>query len=263
MILRRLLEVISEFTVPYLSHFNSSFCSFFCSSSTIPHGKFSILTLIISIAAYVCAVHTAYSCQFVTVPIGDLGFYSSQEIKFGLGLWSYEDILGDNSFSCIEWNDSADSDILDATWIAARWLALCANVCIGIAIISCIVMTCIPLPVAIIKCLVFGLLCLGFFFESLVFIAFSSDVCSNINCQFSAGAGTAVAALILAMIAAAFAFKIPPCEPGNFTPGAPFLDEGLVGGPGTVKVQTTLEPDGTKKTVTTTVNADGSCTVSI
>ena len=208
-------------------------------------------------------MHTAYSCRFVVVDISDVFPFATQGLNIGLGLWSYEDIRDDDNFSCIEWNDSSNDDILDATWIAARWLALCANVCIGIAIISTIVMTCIPLPDAIIKCLVFGLLSLGFLFESLVFIAFSSDVCSNVTCQFSAGAGTAAAALILAMIAAAIAFKIPPWESGDYTAGGVIRGEGLVGAPGTVKIQSTIEPDGTKKTITTTVNADGSCTVSI
>jgi len=100
------------------------------------------------------------------------------------------------------------------------------------------------------------LLFFAFFFESLIFIVYSSDVCTTFACSFSAGSGTGVAAIILALVSAAVVCKFPPYV-DDFLPGTVQDTET----PGTVTIKTVMEPDGTKKTITTTVNPDGSHTV--
>jgi hypothetical protein len=224
----------------------------------------TVSALIFAVLAYGCAVNTAVTCDFVRVKKSP-GYLLNDDLfenlevqtgRLGIGLWNFEDILNNDDYysSCIEFNNSND-DFLDAKWKAARSMSVVANACLGISVLSCIVMMCLALPIVFVK-LILALLVLGCLCESLVFIAFASNVCDYISdCQFSSGAGTAVAASVLALIAAAFVSKLPQPhdKPDEFVPRS---DE-----PGTVTVKTTVEPDGTTKTITSTVNADGSLTV--
>jgi len=224
-----------------------------------PHGKsHTLIALIFSIAAYGCAVNTAYDCHLVS---GDAAAaleegifrYPPQGQTIGLGLFRFEDTFQNDE--CVTWTQNAYDNLLDNKWKASAWMAVCANVCLGISMISIICMTCMALPDKFIK--VIGLLLFfGFFFESLVFIVYSSDVCTTFACSFSAGSGTGVAAIILALVSAAVVCKFPPYV-DDFLPGTVQDTET----PGTVTIKTVMEPDGTKKTITTTVNPDGSHTV--
>ena len=133
--------------------------------------------------------------------------------SFGLGLWSIETYFYSGGYiytECGSWSDNLNSYLADGAWNSARGFAICADICIGIATIACIVMTCASVPTLVIK-MTAGLFLIGFLFESLVFIAFSSDVCSStFSCKFSSGAGTAIAALLFALIAAVTAANIRP-----------------------------------------------------
>ncbi len=137
--------------------------------------------------------------------------------------------------SCSSWSNTLSAYELDAPWNAARAFAIGADICIVIATMSCLVMTCAAVPTLVIKmtaCLFF----LGFLFESLIFIAFSSDVCTTtFSCKFNSGAGTAIAAILFAFFAAVAAAKIPP----------PNVDEDFIPGEGqaagTAKVENSVE----------------------
>ena len=120
--------------------------------------------------------------------------------------------------------------------------------------IACMVMTSVSVPGVVIK-LTAALFLLGFVFECLVFVAFSSKVCA-LGCEFDKGAGAAVAAAIFALLACTSAAMIPPYhnEEVHSTPGYVM--------PGSVTVETTVTSDGNNVTKTTRANADGSLTVS-
>ena len=188
--------------------------------SKFPYGKsHTIIALIFSIAAYGCAVNTTYDCHLVsgdTAPALDSIFrYPPQGQTFGLGLSRFEETFQNDD--CVTGTQSAYDKILDVKWKAAAWMAVCANVCLRISMISIICMTCMALPAKIIK--VIGLLLFfGFFFESLVFIIYSSDVCRTFACSFSARSGTGVAAMILALLSAAVVCNFPPYV-DDFLPG--------------------------------------------
>ena len=74
--------------------------------------------------------------------------------SFGLGLWSIETLYYSDDFngtSCSSWSNTLSSYILDAPWNAARAFAIGADICIGIATIACIMMTCVAMPILVIK----------------------------------------------------------------------------------------------------------------
>jgi hypothetical protein len=127
--------------------------------------------------------------------------------------------------------------------------------------ITSIILACMRLPMIIIRIMT-GLLILGVLAECLTFVAFASDICAQYNCVFSWSAGLAIGAAISAAIAAIFYSKLSPAEDGGFVPAVAMGGGGGVAQPpGTVTVTETIEPDGTKKIVKSTVNADGSRTV--
>lgn len=98
----------------------------------------------------------------------------------------------------------------------------------------------------------------GSFCEALTFIAFASEICTEYNCIFELGAGLAVGGVVSSFIAGIFYHHCMPADdsiPASATAG------GMAKPPGTVTVTETVEPDGTMRTVKTTVNADGSQTV--
>jgi len=173
-----------------------------------PHGKsHTLIALIFSIAAYGCAVNTDYNCHLVSRD-------TAQALD---GIFRYptqgQALRFDQTFQnddCFRWTQNhAYDNLLDSKWKASAWMAVCANVCLRISMISIICMTCMALPDKFIK-LIGLLLFFAFFFESLIFIVYSSDVCTTFACSFSAGSGTGVAAMILALVSAAVVCKFPP-----------------------------------------------------
>lgn len=142
-------------------------------------------------------------------------------------------------------------------------MAVIANICGGITMIICICLSCVSIPMGLLKFTSILTLCAGFF-QCLVFIWFANDACDSYGCTFSHSAGLAIGASILYLLNACCIKRIGPYVSGDeqFTPGAaaaqaPAQDPP----PGAVQVTVTNLPDGTKKTVRTVVNADGSKTV--
>lgn len=230
--------------------------------SSFPHGSMSGWALLWTIIAYSFAFNASYGCFYVTAQIPDdtpLGIITGGSL--GFGLLSYSDPLTDFrqdfSYQCFAWTPSAADYFFDASWKTARAFGVMGNLSTGIPMIAAILMSCMSLSKGILKIftyvLFFGSLC-----ELLTFIAFSSDVCTEYNCEFDVGAGLAIGGSIAAFIGGYIFSKLPDVDGENFMPGA-MISGGQPAG--TVTVQETIEPDGTKKTVKTTVNVDGSQTV--
>jgi hypothetical protein len=235
----------------------------------------TISALIFAVLACGCAVMTNVTCNFVRVKtpgnvLNDDLFpsnFEAQTGRLGIGLWNFEDYLNNDHdghyySSCIMFNNTTD-DFLDDKWKAARSMSVVANACLGISVLSCFAMMCLALPNFFFK-FVAALLFLGCLCESLVFIVFASDMCNISDCQFSSGAGTAVAASVLALFAVSCVptnILKPNDEPEAFVPGTGEQVHSNEAGTATAVVKTTVEPNGTTKTITSTVNADGSLEV--
>lgn len=98
-------------------------------------------------------------------------------------------------------------------------------------------------------------LLLASLFEFLTFTGFASGICEGNQCTFSIGAGLAILGGVNAFLTAGIFMKIQPYQ------APPTAGLAIPGGdlaPGTVQVTEEMLPDGTKKTIKTTVNEDGS-----
>lgn len=186
----------------------------------------------------------------------------------GFGLLSYSknvtsssfDDKYDISYACQEWSYDAASHFFDSAFEAARAFGIIANIASGITLVAALLMSCMSFSRALIRTFT-GLSVLACISELLTFLVFASSVCETFTCKFSFSAGMAIGGSISAFITAIFFHGMPADGGGSFfTPGT---GTSIFGGepPGTVTVQETVDPDGTRTIVKTTVNADGSKTV--
>lgn len=199
-------------------------------------------------------------CYFATADLtGATGLDYAGAENVGWGLWARYD---PGEYYCVYYSSSEESLLLDGKWSASRAMAVIANICGGVTMIIAICLSCVSIPQMFLKLTAFLSFCAGFF-QCLVFIYFSSDACRQFSCQFSRGAGLAVGAAIVYAINTCVLLKVPMYEgdddDARFTPAAATRVNQAP--PGSVQVTVEVMPDGTKKTVRTVVNADGSRTV--
>jgi hypothetical protein len=204
-------------------------------------------------------MNSTWACFYVTVtiPSGDQYFPAG---TMGFGLLSYSTQtnweVGDRwDYECNSWSNRIPQSFFDAPWKTAVSFGIIGVLTTGLGLLAAIIMSCMTFDRIVLQ-IFSALLFLGSIAEILTFIAFGSDICSTYNCEFSIAAGLAIGASIASFVAAILFYKIPPGR--DFIPATPMF---AAEPPGTVTVQETVEPDGTKKTVKTTVNADGSKTV--
>ena len=231
----------------------------------------SAWALLMALIAYSFTISASYGCFYVSVTIPDdttLGYLDlTFEGTMGFGLLSHStdyqingNTYSSNAYECTPWSYDAANYFFDAAWKTGRAFSIIANVCIGISMLAAFVMSCMSVSKNLIRVFT-GLLFLGSLCELLTFVAFASSVCTDYNCKFDTGAGLAIGGSIAAFIAGILFSKIPlAARDDDFIP-AGFSGGGGGEAPGTVTVQETVEPDGTKKILKTTVNADGSKTV--
>ena len=103
----------------------------------------------------------------------------------------------------------------------------------------------------------------GSLFQLLTLTLFASSVCDEFrSCKLSTGVYFAIISTILALLTAILTCKIPAKDKDTTFDGvpAPIVAVALPR-PGTKTVTETVMPDGTKSIPETTVNADGSQTV--
>lgn len=227
------------------------------------------LALVFSFIAYAVGVTANNGCYYVTIDLSeetDVDLPSIQD--FGFGLWSRQDNWDNHPFDtviyyCVEYPQSDIDYFFDSKWKAARAMAILAGICGGVTFIICICLSCVSIQSKTFLHFTVFLSAAAGFFQSLTFIAFSSDICKEYGCSFGWCAGSAIAAMFLYWINAFILSRIPPYV-GNeqeelYTPAAVPVTQDPP--PGSVSVTQTVLPDGTKKTIRTTVNADRSKTV--
>jgi hypothetical protein len=189
---------------------------------------------------------------------GVTGLDIQAEKDVGFGLWSREDVVYGY---CLQYEQNYIDYFFDATWKAARAMALMSNICGGITLIITICLSCVSIPKMFLNFTTFLSAAAGFF-ESLTFIAFSSDICKNFNCNFRWGAGCAIGAIVVYFFNACLLYSVPKYErEENYVlshvphTAASTLPGTVSPPPGSVSMTQTVLPDGTKKTVRTTINA--------
>ena len=165
-----------------------------------------------------------------------------------------------NGNYCNAWSQSQRDFYFDDTLNAAFGMAGASSLLALICTIGSCVLSCAICNMGCVKCL--GV---TFFVEAVLgllsLVSLTSNFCDIYNCTFGIGAGLTIPAAIVACIAGWLFMTTPPHQTeGMITiaaPAAPAMDAP----PGSVQVVQETLPDGTKKTIRTTVNADGSKTV--
>ena len=230
----------------------------------------SAWALLFALVAFSLTVCASYGCFYVSVTIPDgtkIGGFTF-EGSMGFGFVSHSTngyqingiTYSSGNYECTPWSSDAMDHLFDAAWTTARVFGVLAYVCIGISMLAAFVMSCMSFSKNLIRVFT-GLLFLGSLCELLTFVAFASSVCTDYNCKFDTGAGLAIGGSIAAFIAGILFSKIPLADRDDDFIPAVISSGGGGEAPGTVTVQETVEPDGTKKIVKTTVNEDGSKTV--
>jgi hypothetical protein len=223
--------------------------------SIYPNGKIGILVLILAIFGYCLGAFANNNCFFVTVDLtGTDYFQGSQDAGFGFRF--REDVT---AYYCVPYSQDEIDYFFDATWKAARAMALIANICGGVTLIITICLSCVSMPKTFLNFTTFLSAAAGFF-QCLTFIAFSSDICKNFNCQFAWGAGCAIGAFLLYFVNACLLYKIPMyqgTEDGLVYDNRPAaaVATSVNPPPGSVQTRVEVMSDGTKKTTRTTINA--------
>ena len=222
--------------------------------SVFPHGRRSVYVLLASILAYVLASQSSGTCYYMQVDFLDGPLVSFNSVWVGPG--------GHNRGSdyCDLWSQTERDFYFDDTLNAAFGMASAANITAFICAIGSCVLSCVVCNISCVKS--FGV---ASFIEAVLgllgLVSLTSDFCDRYNCTFGIGAGLTIPAAIVACIAGWLYLTTPPYQAeGMITvaaPAAPAMDAP----PGSVQVVQETLPDGTKKTIRTTVNADGSKTV--
>lgn len=177
---------------------------------------------------------------------------ASNDVYIGFG--GHEQLPVGTSNYCVTWSSEARSLYFDGAWNSGLAFAILATIFSGVPMITSFFFACFSFDTSVLKMcgymLMFASLC-----EFLSFIAFAAEFCSGGTCKFSVGAGLAILGGVNAWLTAGIFMKIPPYEaPTGGIPGGDLA-------PGTVQVTEQVLPDGTKKTIKTTVQEDGSRTV--
>jgi hydrogenase maturation factor HypE len=163
----------------------------------------------------------------------------------------------DYAYDCQLYSDTMLDSFLDTPWRLARAMAILGNVASGIVALTSIVMSCMSVSQSVIRILIF-LLVVTSVAELLTFLVFASDICRDYGCRLSVSARLAIASSIMAFVTAVVFARIQSVSNGNNNyPSSYIVGEA----PGTVTIEETVHPDGTKTIVKTTANADGSKTV--
>jgi hypothetical protein len=129
----------------------------------------------------------------------------------GLGLFSYQEPLR-KGLSCVYYSPDQIA-FLDGAFRAARVFGHIANFFTGSAALMLLAIGCIDFSDVAVNAI--GLMLLvGALFSLLTFTLFASKIC-DFDCDFSSGAGLALAAALSGSATAFLVFKIPPVPSTN------------------------------------------------
>lgn len=215
-----------------------------------------------------------------------------------IGMFGYQG-QGDSSsgFMCTMYSSEQLDAFVDQKWKLARLFAIIYTLCALLVLIAMCVIACCQVPINVLR-LVSGTSFLACVAGAFTFFMYGSRLTDDpFGGSFHAGSGMAIAGVLVSLATGFFLLQIPETSnEGNHTVAPP--PEGYqtkrVGGdvetaqpysgrnfpaperqqasyqepgeqafqPGTETVTETMLPDGSKKVVTTTVNLDGSKSVS-
>lgn len=163
----------------------------------------------------------------------------------------------DIMYVCRPWSNAMLNSSLDTPWRVARAMAILGNVASGIVALTSIIMSCVSVSQSGIRTLIF-LLVVTSIAEVLTFLVFASDLCHENGCRISLAAKMAIASSVFAFVTAVVFARFQSVSNNNNE----YITSDVDGeAPGTVTIEETVHPDGSKTIVKTTANADGSKTV--
>jgi hypothetical protein len=244
-----------------------------------PHGKGSILALLLALITVAFSYSASGGCFYVQVgaSLTTAGPVIAPGVSAGWGLYSFEDatpLAGtynttDANYTCYAYT-SEQIDEMDSPFRAARIFAMFGNGFLAISMFLLLISSCMQFNQGGLLAIVTMLL-MGGTFYCLTFIFYASNlICGQYGCDFSIGSGLAIGAILFAFLTAAIVSKLPGGESSPFREDeAPMpasqqsqsQSQPQAFAPGTQTITETIMPDGTKKITKTTVNANGSKTV--
>lgn len=174
-------------------------------------------------------------------------FFGFENVYIGFG---GHEVLPPQSYGyCVTYSTNYRDALFDSGWRSGMAFAILATIFSGVPMILSFFMACFSFDTSWTKMCAYCLM-MASVFEFLSFTGYASDICSGGQCVFSVGSGLAILGGLLAWSTAGIFMRIPPYQ-GEAIPGGDLA-------PGTVQVTEETLPNGTKKTIKTTVKEDGS-----
>lgn len=210
-------------------------------TSGYPNGKSGIAAVCVAVVGFIMAIPATFGCRYFKQQISSTSY-------FYFGLFSYQQSDG----VCVYWDESSN---YTSAWMFARAMAILATLCGTIALSFTLSISCVSMPNLVLKITSVAYLVAGVCII-LTLVAFAN--CSD--CSLAGSGYMAIIAPIVYFITAVIIFKIPPYESDGDMPVA---TKGVSSSSTKEDVTITITelPDGTRKTVKTTIDKHGNKTV--
>jgi hypothetical protein len=208
-----------------------------------------IAAFCVSIVGYILAWIASFSCWFFTIKAVSYGYYDDYETSYGIGLWCAS--VGGTGYSY-----TYENLFISGATKFARAMSIMATILGFLAFVPTLCLSCMSMPNLILKSVailwVISGLCIILMLTAMVDCKDYYDD----TCKIGPGAALAIVAPLFYLGVAAIVFKIPLYESDS---GA---TAGSKGPPGkNVTIEITSLPDGSKKTVKTTIDKNGIKTI--
>jgi hypothetical protein len=225
------------------------------SCSDYPQGRICIWVAVSAVVTYAASVNVTSGCYYVKV---DDVFPDYDGVYVGYGGVEHLPPVDENAY-CESWTQTQKDLIWDGPWKTGFAFSILASIFAGVPMVVSFFFACFSFD------LIWNKICacmmiMSSLFTWLSYIGFAAGMCENGNCTFSIGAGLALVSGLTALLTAWLFLRIPAYQEPIFGP-SDVVTPGADLAPGTVQVTELVLPDGTKKTVRTTVHQDGSRTV--
>ena len=214
--------------------------------------------MLLGLLSFLLAINATCRCNYWSRDGTPYVEMLSADNPTNIGLFSYESYVSDvPGVSCLPYSKDQLQVFWDKPFRVAYFLAILADLCIGISMVVLFLLSCYTFGKGLRRCIGFVSL-LGSFAMALTFCSYASFITSPpYNARMSMGSFLAIGACLTSFLAGIFICLAPKAEQSYRYGRRP--DPKL--GPSTVTKTETIMPDGTKATTTTTVNRDGSQTV--
>lgn len=201
-----------------------------------------------SLVGYILAWCAPFGCYFFTVQVEYSGYYYYSYYDAGVGLWC----AAANGYTT-----GYDNSYIGGATKFARAMAIMATILGFLAFVPTMSLSCMSMPNLILKIVAILWAISGLCLILMLTAMADCKTTFGDSCKIGAGAGLAIVASIFYFVVAAIVFKIPLYESDS---GA---TEGNIKEPHgkNVTIEVTAFPDGTKKTIKTTIDENGNKTV--